>query len=42
VPGTEVTLEIHAGGEVYTFQADSAEEAFRLAFPPPKTQSVFD
>lgn len=32
--GGPVTLEIHAQGEVYTFQADTAEEAFRLAFPP--------
>ena len=42
VPGEPVTLEIHANGEVYTFQADSAYEAFRLAFPPLPPKSVFD
>jgi len=42
VPGEPVTLEIHAQGEVYTFQGDTAEAAFRLAFPPQPLAGVFD
>jgi hypothetical protein len=33
-PGGPVTLEIHSEGEVYRFDAASAQEAFALAFPP--------
>jgi hypothetical protein len=36
-----VTLEIHSEGEVYSFQAESAEEAFMLAFPPLAAGDVF-
>jgi len=32
-PGGVVTLEVHSEGEVYTFQAGSAEEALAVAFP---------
>jgi hypothetical protein len=40
-PGGPVTLEIHSEGEVYSFQAESAEEAFTLAFPPLAAGDVF-
>ena len=33
-PGGEVTLEIHSEGQVYTFNAPTAEAAFAIAFPP--------
>lgn len=42
VPGEAVTLEIHAQGQVYTFQADTAEAAFALAFPPLPPKGIFD
>ena len=33
-PGGEVTLEIHSEGQVYSFNAPTAEAAFAIAFPP--------
>jgi hypothetical protein len=42
VPGEPVTLEIHAEGQVYTFQADTAVKAFAMAFPPVPPKGVFD
>jgi hypothetical protein len=42
VAGEPVTLEIHAQGQVYTFQAETAAEAFALAFPPTPQKDVFE
>lgn len=33
-PGGDVTLEIHDGGEVFTFAAPTEGEAIASAFPP--------
>ena len=40
-PGGDVTLEVHSEGEVYSFRAPTAEDAFALAFPPQPPVDVF-
>ena len=40
-PDGPVTLEVHSNGDVYRFDAATAEEALMLAFPP-QTGDVFD
>jgi hypothetical protein len=39
-PGEGVTLEVHSEGEVYRFDAATAEEALLLAFPPQAAPDV--
>ena len=40
-PGGDVTLEVHSEGEVYSFRAPTAADAFALAFPPAPPVDVF-
>lgn len=41
-PTEPVTLEIHSGGEVYSFTAPTEAAVIALAFPAPSPVNIFD